>query len=245
MTCIIIEDEKLIALSLEKMLKDEGITVLGISSDIEESVELIDRLKPDIIFLDINLGKANGFEILRRISHNPCVIFTTAYSEYAVKAFEENAIDYILKPIKKERLKMAIEKVIKAKEQNQLKQTSEFLDLFKKLSVKTPQKINIETANEIHLVDVDEIIYLKSEEKYTFVFLKEEVLKTREALKDIETKLPQDKLISVHKSYIISLKYIRKIIKNYFGGMAIEMTNGDIIPVGRNYKESLKNTIGL
>lgn len=245
MTCVIVEDEKLLALSLEKMLKEEGLEVLGISADLEEAVKLIDGLKPDILFLDINLGRTDGFEILRKITHNPYIIFTTAYSEYAVKAFEENAIDYLLKPIKKERLKMAIEKVRKLSESNYSKKISEILNAFSTISSKSTDRIPVETSGEIYFVDPEEIIYLQSEEKNTLIFLKEEVLKTRQSMKDIEAKLPSKEFIRVHKSYIVSIKCIRKILKNYFGGMAVEMTNGKIIPVGRNYKEDLKNIIGF
>lgn len=245
MTCVIVEDEKLLALSLEKMLKEEGLEVLGISADLEEAVELIDRLKPDILFLDINLGRSDGFEILRRIKHNPYIVFTTAYSEYAVKAFEENAIDYLLKPIKRERLKIAIEKVKNLNEKNYSKKISEFLDAVKSVSSKISNRIPIETSGEIYFINTDDIIYLQSEEKNTLIFLKDEVLKTRQSMKDIEVRLPSREFLRIHKSYVVAVKYIKKIVKNYFGGMAVEMTNGKIIPVGRNYKEDLKNIIGF
>lgn len=245
MTCVIVEDEKLLALSLEKMLKEEGLEVLGISADLEEAVELIDRLKPDILFLDINLGRSDGFEILRRINHNPYIVFTTAYSEYAVKAFEENAIDYLLKPIKRERLKIAIEKVKNLNEKNYSKKISEFLDAVKSVSSKISNRIPIETSGEIYFINTDDIIYLQSEEKNTLIFLKDEVLKTRQSMKDIEVRLPSKEFLRIHKSYVVAVKYIKKIVKNYFGGMAVEMTNGKIIPVGRNYKEDLKNIIGF
>lgn len=237
MTCVIVEDEKLLALVLEKMVKEEGLEVLGIFDDVDKAVQFINELKPDIVFLDINLGSGDGFEVLRKINHKPYVIFTTAYSEYAVRAFEENAIDYLLKPIKKERLKIAIEKV---KKSNERKQLSEFLNIFKELSSKSASKIPIETASEIYFVDIDDIIYLQSEEKNTLIFLKNGVLKTRQSMKDIETKLPQKEFIRVHKSYIVAVKYIKKVLKNYFGGMAVEMSDGKIIPVGRNYKEELR-----
>lgn len=245
MTCVIVEDEKLLALSLEKMVKEEGLEVLGISTDLEEAVELIDKLKPDILFLDINLGRSDGFEILRRITHMPYIIFTTAYSEYAVRAFEENAIDYLLKPIKKERLKIAIEKVKKMNDKNYSGKISEILNVFSTLSSKSANRIPVETAGEIYFIDPDDIVYLQSEEKNTLIFLKDEVLKTRQPLKDIETKLPSKDFVRVHKSYIVAIKCIRKILKNYFGSMAIEMTNRKIIPVGRNYKGNLKNIIGF
>lgn len=237
MTCVIVEDEKLLAFSLEKMVKEEGLEVLGIFDDIDKAVKSINELKPDIVFLDINLGSNDGFEVLRRITHTPYVIFTTAYSEYAVRAFEENAIDYLLKPVKKERLKIAIEKVKKANERRQL---TEVLNIFKEMSSKSVSKISIETTNEIHFVNIDDIIYLQSEEKNTLIFLKNGMLKTRQPMKEIEIKLPPKEFIRVHKSYIVAVKYIKKVLKNYFGGMAVEMIDGKIIPVGRNYKEELK-----
>jgi len=96
---------------LEKLLKEEGIEVLAVENDAEVAIKSIDALRPDVVFLDINLGAYDGFYVIEKLSYKPYVVFTTAYSEYAIKAFEENAVDYVLKPISRERLKKTLDRL--------------------------------------------------------------------------------------------------------------------------------------
>uniref|UniRef100_A0A7V4NGQ1 Response regulator transcription factor n=1 Tax=Fervidobacterium pennivorans TaxID=93466 RepID=A0A7V4NGQ1_FERPE len=243
MTCVIVEDEKLLAMVLEKMVKEEGLEVLGIAKDAEEAIRVINEKKPEIVFLDINLGEHDGFYVLQHINHKPYVIFTTAYSEYAVKAFEENAVDYLLKPIKKERLREAIEKVRKLstfERANLYDNIQRVKDLAQRLKA---DKFIVEIGDEIVFLNVDEIIFLTSEEGETVVVTKDGKMKTKTSLKDCEIKLPYEKFLRVHKSYIVNVEKIRKIIRNYFGSLALELSNGDIIPVGRHYKDSIKKLL--
>ncbi|AMW33420.1 LytTR family DNA-binding domain-containing protein [Fervidobacterium islandicum] len=243
MTCVIVEDEKLLALLLEKMVKEEGLDVLGVAKDAEEAIAIINEKKPDIVFLDINLGEQDGFYVLEHVSHRPYVIFTTAYSEYAVKAFEENAVDYLLKPIKKERLQEAIEKVRKLSSLERVG-ISQSIEKVKDLAQKVKSgKFIVEVGDEILFLNVDEIVFLTSEEGETIVVAEDRKLKTRTSLKDCEAKLPAEKFLRVHKSYIINVEKIKKIIRNYFGTIALELSNGEIIPVGRNYKDSIKKLL--
>ncbi|MGB4756253.1 MAG: LytTR family DNA-binding domain-containing protein, partial [Fervidobacterium sp.] len=238
---------------LEKLLKEEGIEILGIENDPEKAVKVINDLKPDVIFLDINLGHRDGFYVIENISYRPYVVFTTAYSEYAVKAFEENAIDYMLKPIKKERLKKALKKLEELNMASELKKDIAYstdeklknvIDYIRtEISAKNKNKIPIETDNEINFVDVDDIIYLVSGEASTFVLTNEEKYRTKETLREYEKKLPPSKFLRVHKSYIISVGHIKKILKNYFGSTSLVMDNDDIIPIGRMYKENIKKLI--
>jgi len=217
MTCVIVEDEKLLAMVLEKMVKEEGLEVLGIAKDAEEAIRMIDEKKPEIVFLDINLGEHDGFYVLQHINHKPYVIFTTAYSEYAVKAFEENAVDYLLKPIKKERLHEAIEKVRKLstfERANLYDNIQRVKDLAQRLKA---DKFIVEIGDEIVFLNVDEIIFLTSEKGETVVVTKNEKMKTKIPLKDCEIKLPYERFLRVHKSYIVNVEKIRKIIRNYFG----------------------------
>ncbi|WP_434223459.1 LytR/AlgR family response regulator transcription factor [Fervidobacterium gondwanense] len=242
MTCVIVEDEKLLALVLEKMLKEEGLDILGIASNAREAIEMINTKMPDLVFLDINLGEYDGFYVLENVKHRPYVIFTTAYSEYAVKAFEENAIDYLLKPIREERLKTAIEKVRKIIESNKedVLQESKMREFIKRMK---KEKFSVEVDGEVLFLDISKILYIYASEGEVVVVSNEEKLTTKTSLKVCEEKLPAEKFLRVHKSYIINVEHIKKIIRNYFGSVALELSNGDIVPVGRNYKESLKELL--
>ncbi|MGB9864884.1 LytTR family DNA-binding domain-containing protein [Fervidobacterium riparium] len=242
MTCVIVEDEKLLALVLEKMLKEEGLDILGIASHAREAIELIDTKMPDLVFLDINLGEYDGFYVLENIKHRPYVIFTTAYSEYAVRAFEENAIDYLLKPIRKERLRTAIgkaKKIIEGNQEGEIQQSKmrEFIKRMKK------EKFSVEIDGEVLFLNISKILYIYANEGEVVVVSNEGKLTTKTSLRVCEERLPEEQFLRVHKSYIINVEHITKIIKNYFGSMALELSNGDIVPVGRNYKESLKELL--
>ncbi len=243
MTCVIVEDEKLLAMVLEKMLREEGLDVLEIATSAEDAVRIIDTTKPDVVFLDINLGEQDGFYVLENISHKPYVIFTTAYSEYAVRAFDENAVDYVLKPVSRERLKAAIEKVKKLS----MLQSSEANERFKRVkdvvSKIKIEKIPVESGDEVVFLCIEDIIYLTSEEGETIIVTKNGKLRTKIPLKVFESKLSQEKFLRIHKSYIINAEQIKKIVRNYFGSMAVEVSNGDILPVGRNYKDVVKDLI--
>lgn len=253
MTCVIVEDEELLARSLEKMVKEEKIDVLACVHNVKEAISIIENQKPDFLLLDINLGNLTGFDVLKELNYKPYVIFTTAYSEYAVKAFEVNAVDYVLKPVKKERLRQAIDKIRFIKERGEaylsgIEQIENLLKLirsvgeFKELQ---NDRLPIETANEIIFVKFEDILYIESEGKNTLIALKKERKVTKQPLKDIETKLPKSEFVRVYKSFLISKRYIKKIIKNYFGRLAIEMENGEIIPVSRHYKENLMKLLEI
>src|SRR5436190_16988335 len=117
-TCIIIDDEKLARDLLKEFLESfEQIEILTECSKGSEAVEKIDKLKPDLIFLDVQMPGMSGFDVLEEIDHEPYVIFTTAYDQYAIKAFEKNAVDYVLKPLDEERFRLAVNRALKRKEQ--------------------------------------------------------------------------------------------------------------------------------
>ncbi|MBK5279619.1 MAG: response regulator, partial [Bacteroidia bacterium] len=119
-TCLIIDDEKLARELLTEYLEPfSEIEILGECANGIEAVEKIDKLKPDLIFLDVQMPGINGFNVLEEIDHEPYVIFTTAYDQYAIKAFEKNAVDYLLKPLDEERFRLAVNRALKQKQLEQ------------------------------------------------------------------------------------------------------------------------------
>jgi len=255
MRCVIVEDEKIQAFMLEKLLKEEGIEVLAVENDAEVAIKSIDALRPDVVFLDINLGAYDGFYVIEKLSYKPYVVFTTAYSEYAIKAFEENAVDYVLKPISRERLKKtldrlkrlnqeAISKVNEIRDYNQDMRIEKVINQIRtEPSLSNRNKIPIESDNEISFVDFDDIVYIMSDNAMTYVITNKEKYATNETLKEYEKKLPSDKFLRAHKSYIVSIDHIKKVLKNYLGSTSLMMDNDDIIPVGRVYKDNLKKIL--
>ncbi len=255
MRCVIVEDEKIQAFMLEKLLKEEGIDVLAVENDAEVAIKSIDSLRPDVVFLDINLGAYDGFYVIERLSYKPYVVFTTAYSEYAIKAFEENAVDYVLKPINRERLKKTLDRLKRVNQTaiskiNEIRDYNQDVKIEKVInqvrsepSLSNRNKIPIESDDEISFVDFDDIIYIMSDNAMTYVITNKEKYATNETLKEYEKKLPSNKFLRAHKSYIVSIDHIKKVLKNYLGSTSLMMDNDDIIPVGRVYKDNLKKIL--
>ncbi len=162
-TCIIIDDEKLARDLLKEFLESfEQIEILTECAKGSEAVEKIDKLKPDLIFLDVQMPGMTGFDVLEEIDHEPIVIFTTAYDQYAIKAFEKNAVDYVLKPLDEERFRLAVNRALKRKSQ----ENSNIEELLK--SIKGDNKssyeshIFVQKSEKLFNLPVEEIIFLEA-----------------------------------------------------------------------------------
>lgn len=245
LTSIIVEDEKLAALRLRKLLTpyQDQITIIGEASNGKEGLELIESLQPDFIFLDIQMPIMNGFEMVMKLSKQPYIVFTTAYDEYALKAFEENSIDYLLKPIQPQRLKVAIDKLlqIKASKPSILPEIDQLQSLVKQLQA--PPKISVIRANvgdRIVIIKLDEILYFKAEDKLTTVVTNhEKEYFITPSLTQLEQKLPEN-FIKLSRSHIINEDYVSEIRKGFNRKLSFEMKNKTKILVGSSFISSLQ-----
>ncbi|ODN30829.1 LytR/AlgR family response regulator transcription factor [Fervidobacterium thailandense] len=248
--CVIVEDEKLQALVLEKLLKELGVKVESIAMNAREAVEVINSVKPDVVFLDINLGDADGFYVLEQVSHKPYVVFTTAYSEYALKAFEVYAIDYIVKPVTRERIAKTIERLRNLLEksdesfeerlQEQVRRALERLreEFF---GLKRP-RFSVEIGDEVVFLDPSDILYIEAFEHGARIATKSAEYISKTPLKELEEQLSSEGLgqfVRVHRSYLVNMDHVRKISRNYFGTVALVLSNDKTIPVGRSYRKVL------
>jgi two-component system, LytTR family, response regulator len=227
---IIIDDERLARAELRKLLTDfPEIEVLDEAANVEEALEKIDLLQPDIIFLDINMPGKSGFDLLQELDKSPMVIFTTAYDEYAVKAFEVNALDYVVKPIEPKRLADAIQKVNEA---------------FKK------EKIAIEESANKGLLNENDQVFVKDGERCWFVRLgdirliesvgnyakihfgnyKPLILKSLNAL---EERLDERTFFRANRKHIVNLRMVEKVEPYFNGGLQLELKGGDKVEISR------------
>jgi two-component system LytT family response regulator len=241
---IIIDDEQMGRIALRQKLKDycTDVQLVGEAKNGEEGIVLIENLHPDIVFLDIEMPRLGGFDMLNRIPHkNFHLVFTTAYDHYAIKAIRYAAFDYLLKPIDIEELKAAISKI--KKEQS--------IDTEKKLSVleqnfqhKTPlKKLAIHTLEGLLFFDIQDIIQLEASSNYTTIYFNNlPKLIASKTLKDFEELLPDDLFFRSHHSHIINLNYIKRYIKG--DGGKIELKNGRYADVSRRKKEEFLKLIG-
>ncbi|MBL4649109.1 MAG: response regulator transcription factor [Aureispira sp.] len=242
MKVAIIDDEKKARILLRILLEENcpEIEFIEEAEDLPTGVQLIHRFKPDIVFLDIERPGYSGIQLLDFLTLDQItfeLIFTTAYSEYAIKAFELNAIDYLLKPLHPEQIEQAVQKVIKKKGQTQLSRRLEEL----KDSLQSPDfsKIAFPLAEGILFVNFDEIILLVAERMYTKVFTqKDGVIMVSKPLRFFLNTLENVKTFyQPHRSFLINLKYIKKYVTK--DGGYILMDNNEMVSITKEKKKEL------
>jgi two-component system LytT family response regulator len=244
LTAIIIDDEKKGRIALRGKLEDycPEVTLMGEAADGAEGLQLIRARKPDIVFLDIEMPRMDGFEMLRQLADKDFhIIFTTAYDQYAIKAIKYAAFDYLLKPVDIEELRAAIERV----QEKTQKQTDGKLEVLQQnLQHKHPLgKIAIPTLDGLLFFNLSDIIHLEAQSNYTTIhFSNHPKLLASRTLKDFEDLLPTDMFFRTHHSHIINLQYIKRYIKG--DGGQIEMQNGNYVTVSRRKKDEFLKTFG-
>ncbi|MEO6407080.1 MAG: LytTR family DNA-binding domain-containing protein [Ferruginibacter sp.] len=245
LSAIIIDDELKGRAVLNQKLKEYCplVTVTGEAAHGEEGLKIIETLKPDIIFLDIEMPRMNGFEMLSTIREkNFHVIFTTAYDQYAIKAIKYAAFDYLLKPIDIDELRSAVERIASNENINTRKQI-ELLQQNMQHPRKQLNKLAIPTLEGLFFYDINDIVQLEANRNYTYIFLinNAKILASK-TLKDFEDLLPTDIFFRTHHSHLINLNYIKRYIKG--DGGQIELQNGNFVDVARRKKEEFMKMIG-
>jgi two-component system LytT family response regulator len=246
---LLIDDEKLAIKRLTRLLSDheDKIEITGEAYNGADGLHLIELLKPDLIFLDIEMPVLNGFEMLSRLTHIPIVVFVTAFEAYAIRAFEENAIDYLLKPVEKERLQLTIQKLGKMFSHtiDYNRQLMQLIEQFK------PKKdlisIPVKTGERILLIRLEEIAHFEAEDKYVYLntadnkkYLIDYTLAT------LEEKLPAN-FIRTSRSTIINRMYIKEIQK-YFSGRYVVLLNDKAqtkITSGLSYADKVRSLLEI
>lgn len=223
-TTIIIDDEQLARQRIKRLLKEYSeLTIIAEAENGAQGLLLIEQHQPDLIFLDIEMPILNGFEMLAKLKHVPKVVFTTAYDQYAIKAFEEGSIDYLLKPIELERL----DKTIKKLKQTYLVPAQLNLDdLIRKINGKTEIKtLTVKLGDKILLIKLIDIVNIQAEDKYVFLHTVDgKKHLTDFTLSVLEEKLPDD-FIRIHRSDIINTNFIKEIRKGFNGALVFILNN--------------------
>lgn len=224
---IIVDDEPLAQEIIETYLKDyEDFEVVALCNNAMEANKVLKENKIDVMFLDIQMPQLSGIDFLRILDHPPLVVFTTAFKEYALEGFELEALDYLLKPISKERFHKAIEKIRQEKvEEPEVFENSIFVKSDKKL----------------HRLFYEEIYYIEGLKDYVIIKTENSRIVTLQTMKSLEEKLPQNIFKRIHRSYIINLNKIKSVIANdveiMIGGEKAKL------PIGKNYKDDLLDIV--
>lgn len=239
---ILIDDEINAIKSLEWEVNNfsNKVTIIGKYTSPFEAIEAINNLKPDCVFLDIEMPNMDGFQLLSKLEFRKFdLIITTAYDNYAIKAFKENAIDYLLKPVDTDDLLEAIGRI----ENNRKSETigNQLQKMFNEINAtktKHITKIQLPVSGKIVFVEPNDILYCKAEGNYTTVYLKSNIkYLLSKKIKEIESIIPNNNFFRVHKSYFVNLNAVKELIKNE--GIYAVLENGENIPISRIKKDEL------
>ena len=239
---LIIDDERLARNELKKLLLDfPEIEVIGEAANADEGLEKIESLVPDLIFLDIQMPGKTGFDMLTELDSAPHVIFTTAYDEYALKAFEVNALDYLMKPIESRRLADALQKLQQAEEKEM---ASTIAGINRGILTELDQ-IFVKDGERCWFVKLAEVRLFESVGNYAKVFFstfKPLILKSLNAL---EERLDQKVFFRANRKHIVNLRMIEKIEPYFNGGLLLELRGGEKIEVSRRQAVKFKEMMSL
>lgn len=235
MKAVIIEDSRLAREGLKKMLlAHPSIILVGEAPDADEGEILIAELKPELVFLDINMPGKNGFELLDKLRNCPKVIFTTAYSEYAIRSFDFNTVDYLLKPISPERLAKALAKLEVEEEQDEAQHKLE-----------NDSQIFIKDGERSWLVELSKVRRFECIGNYTRVFFDEEKPFIYKSLIKIEKRLPEATFFRANRQQIVNLKFVNSLEDNDTGACVLQLSDGTRVKVSRNHSVRLKSLFAL
>jgi len=245
---VLIDDEPLARSIVKEYLGAfENITVVQECNDGFDGVKAIMQHQPDLIFLDIQMPKINGFEMLELLDPSPSVIFTTAFDEYAIKAFEAHAVDYLLKPFSKERFDKALQKWMQQREQNKTEQTQKNTQALvnETRSPEESSRIVVKNGSNIRIIPSQDIMYIEAYDDYVKIFTKDTYHLKKKTMSHFEEVLDKVDFLRVHRSYILNLQQITKIEASEKGSHIALLKSGVKIPLSRMGYGKLKEVLGV
>jgi two-component system, LytTR family, response regulator len=222
---IIVEDEPLALERMERLLTSyqEQLEIIARAENGLDAVRLINQLQPDLVFLDIQMPELDGFGVLQQITCMPWIIFCTAYDQYALRAFNTNSLDYLLKPIEPERLKAAMDKLTRVCNPKSQGLEEKLTRLLTSLQSNMPQRLQVRSGDRIRLLPYSEIFFLKACDDYVEVHTFDETYLIHQTLNQLESLLPVENFVRIHRSSIINLNHLGEIVRWFSGGYRARM----------------------
>lgn len=236
---VIVEDSRLARNELKELLKlHDDLELVGEAENVDDGVALIESESPDLLFLDINMPEKDGFDLLEMLDEVPITVFTTAYDEYAIKSFEYNALDYLLKPVSSKRFDMALEKV-----REKMVAKEEIASNVKVLT--ETSQIFIKDGEACWLVKIGDITLFEIVGNYTRVHFEDKKPLLYKSLNQVEEKLPQDSFFRANRQQIINTNYIENVVPWFNGKLKLTMKNGEEVEVSRRQSYIFKDKMSL
>ncbi|RNI33240.1 DNA-binding response regulator [Rufibacter immobilis] len=238
MRICIIEDSRLARLELKHLLtKFPDLELIGEAENAEEGIPLIEEHRPDLLFLDIHLPQKNGFELLAALDYTPQVIFTTAYDQYALKAFERNALDYLMKPIEESRLRQAVEKALAKQETTKPASAPSLLSEEDRVFVKDGERCWFVALRQVRMIE--------SNGNYAFLYFDQERPCILKSLNYLETRLDPKVFFRANRQQIINVNHIAQINPWFSGSIKIQLRGGEEVEVSRRQTQIFKELMSL
>jgi two-component system LytT family response regulator len=253
MRTLIVDDELPARDRLRRMLADvEGVEIIGEAEDGAQAVEMIEELEPDLVLLDIQMPGLNGFEVIEALEDPPPAIFVTAYDQYAIRAFEVSALDYLLKPFSRERLKQAIHR---AREAQGVQEPEAALaegfavrlgPLMQNLTTQGQyiRRLAVRTANRIRVLDANEVDWISVEREKVVVHAGDQVYRVRRTVAELESRLDPECFFRAHRSAIVNLSRVQEVIPWFKGSHKLKLTTGAEVELSRVRARALRRVLG-
>ncbi|ABD82988.1 LytR/AlgR family response regulator transcription factor [Saccharophagus degradans] len=249
MKAYVVEDSRLARKELTDLLAEHTeLNLVGDSGRADEAIEQINKLRPQLVFMDINMPGKDGFQVLEALDYSPRIIFVTAYADYAIKSFDYDTVDYLLKPISAERLQKALDKLQREPTQQADREaepnyTDTPVDTTAQLEEKS--RIFIKDGDQCHLVELAKIIRFESCGNYTQVYFDSKKAFVYRALSKIEERLPDLTFFRASRQHIVNLEFVTDIQPWVNGGYQLTLKNGEQIAVSRRHATRLKEILSL
>lgn len=215
------------------------LVLIGEANNGVDAVKLINEFKPDLIFLDVQMPGMTGFEVLPHLEEIPQIIFSTAYDKFALQAFEVHAADYLLKPYTQARFRQAVERVRHSSTNNAVQPLAEKL-LMEQANY--PERILVQAAKKLITIATSDIVWIEAYGDYSKLYTAKDIYLSNFGISSLESKLPPDLFIRVHRSAIINIAFIKEVEK-YPGSYDVKMQTGDKVTVSRSYMDNLRRLI--
>lgn len=240
---LIVDDEPLARDRIKRFLRDEdGVQIVGECKNGAEAIEAIASKDPDLVFLDIQMPEKNGFEVIKALGPKslPTIIFVTAYDQYALQAFDVHALDYLLKPFNRERIKRAVSRAREHIEHKRLGNLDERLNSLLadlRSERKYLDRLVVKSVGRVFFLKTDEIDWIEAAGNYVKLHVGREAHMIRETMNGIESKLDPDKFLRIHRSTVVNIDRIKELHPMFSGDYAVILRNGTELALSRNYRE--------
>ncbi len=247
MRAFLVDDEHLARERMKSLLEHASapIEIIGESGIASEAIEQINELKPDVIFLDIQMPGLDGFDVVSMLDKpRPYIVFVTAYDEFAIKAFEVYALDYLTKPVRLERLNKSLDRLQDVASQKELQQES-IEKVIEEQSQKPLHVLTGKKGRSIHILDINEVQYLEANEKLIYAYTDSASFRIDGTLDQLEQRLTDGRFVRIHRSFLVNVTYVSELIPWFSGSYEIKLTSGKQLSVSRRRVKDVKAQLGI